>query len=175
LIQWDSHAIADGGWYMRAEAVDGAGNPADSDPIFFTVANDGPTISFGCFVGDGAPGSCTHWFTVSPVSLNIDTTDPQGVSSVKYTLDGSDPATNGTPFKTTLSLAQTTLVRVVATDTLGNVSTASLELQIDTTAPAAPSFTYENVSGNVVGNGSTVWFQPGGSGSVQVDVLGNDA
>src|SRR4029450_4782547 len=100
-----------------------------------------------------------------------------GVKRIKYTTDGSDPASSGTA--TTVNAASasfnvtalgTTAVGGVAEDNVGNFSSVSTQtVKLDTSAPSAPSLAYSSpTNAYYPGSGSTVYFQSGATGGFTV-------
>jgi len=159
-------------------AQDTAGNSGSGTS--FTAQTDGtaPTSSLSCN-GSACAGG---WTNSSPVNAQIDASDGSssaGVASITYTTDGSDPTASGTA--TTVSaatasfqVASSQTVKWFATDKVGNASTTqSTTIQIDTTAPTAPSLAFSNFTNAYYpGLGSTVFFQ-GGTGGFTVTASGS--
>ena len=117
--------------------------------------------------------------------MNIDITGDDGAGSgvkqIVYTTDGSDPTTSGTATTVNASTASFQLstpqtIKWFAVDDLGNASSVqSITLQIDGTAPTAPTgFTFSSPSHAYwPGSGSTVFFQGGVSGGFTVAATGS--
>ncbi|MGB2952673.1 MAG: chitobiase/beta-hexosaminidase C-terminal domain-containing protein, partial [Gaiellaceae bacterium] len=155
-------------------ATNGAG--LDSNPTSFTVTADAtaPTSSMHCD-GQPCPGG---WVTSAPVSITLSATDADsGVANVKYTTDGTDPRSSGTAtvYSGAFAVAASVTVKFAATDNVGNVEgVQSKTIQIDTTAPSAPGFSFGSFT-NAWAAGSTVFFRPGASGSFAVTASSSDA
>ncbi|HTL36511.1 MAG TPA: chitobiase/beta-hexosaminidase C-terminal domain-containing protein [Kofleriaceae bacterium] len=121
---------------VRAIATDNAGNtttlsqtiavgaPADTTP---------PSLSIAC---NGV--GCSAAAYTAPVSVTLSATDASGIRDIRYTTNGSDPATSGTVYTSPFTVSSTTTVRAVATDNAGNATTLSQTITItaaDTTPP----------------------------------------
>src|SRR5206468_1664811 len=101
----------------------------------FTAEADStaPTSSIQCNTAACSAG----WYTSSPVAIDISAAGEAGaagVKRIKYTADGTNPASSGTA--TTVNAASasfnvaalgTTAVKWVAEDNVGNVSTVSTQ------------------------------------------------
>ena len=121
----------------------------------------------------------------SPVTVGITAGGESGESGVRritYTTDGTDPTTSGTATVVNAATASVdvgpgiTTVEWVAEDNVGNVSTIhSQTVQIDTTAPSAPSsFAFSNFThAYYPGVGSVLYFQGSGSGGFTVAANGS--
>jgi peptidoglycan/xylan/chitin deacetylase (PgdA/CDA1 family) len=121
---------------VRAIATDNAGNtttlsqtiavgaPADTTPPSLSIACNGANCSANAYSG--------------PVSVSLTASDASGIASIRYTTNGSDPATSGTVYTAPFTVTSTTTVRAVATDNAGNATTLTQTIQItapDTTPP----------------------------------------
>ena len=150
-------------------ATNGAG--LTSAPTSFTVTADStaPATSASC---NG--GSCAGWFTSSPVSLTLSATDSgSGVDRILYSTDGSAPST---VYTGALSIAATATVKFAAVDKVGNVEAVKSQLvQVDTTAPSAPSLAFGGLSGATALNGGVLFFNPAGTGGFTVTPSSTDA
>ena len=143
----------------------------------FTARVDGsaPTSSITCNSNPCGAG----WTTSVPVNIDITGDDGtgSGVKQIVYTTDGSDPTTSGTATTVNASTASFQLstpqtIKWFAVDDLGNASSVqSITLQIDGTAPTAPTgFTFTSPSHAYwPGSGTTVFFQGGGTGGFTVN------
>jgi hypothetical protein len=117
---------------VKIACVDMAGNIGPYTPFQIYCDPDTPTVSFtrptGSVVGVKAP-------------ISVDATDGGGISSVVYTLDGTNigmPASAPytiTPNLSAFSSDTTHTLRVVVTDLLGRTAEASKTVTIDKTAP----------------------------------------
>jgi hypothetical protein len=157
-----------------------------------TAASDGPGKSFTAQSDSSAPSSSiacnsaacnASWYTTSPVHIAITASDSgAGVKSVSYTTDGSDPTSSGTASTVTGTSATfdvtalgTTTIKWVATDNVGNLSSVSSQnVELDTTAPNAPSLSFSGLT-NAYAAGNTVYFKAGTSGGFTVAPSATDA
>jgi hypothetical protein len=103
---------------VRWVALDRVGNGATGSQTV-VVDSTPPATSIQC---NG--GSCVAAFS-GPVTVTLTATDGgAGVSGIRYTLDGSDPA-NGTVYSAPFTVSSTTTVRWIATDLVGNAATGT--------------------------------------------------
>lgn len=136
---WDTTALADGLYDLRAVTTDVAGNTLASAIVASRrVDNLGPTVALT------DPGA----YLRATVALAATATDPVGVTSVVFERKPSSGSTwttictdTATPWScswNTATLADGLYdVRARATDTLGHVSTSTVtSRQVDNTAPA---------------------------------------
>lgn len=125
---------------VRFASIDNAGNQetpqsqqiqvaaqADTTPPTTTVSCDGST----CLTG---------WYAKTSVTVTLSATDTggSGVSSTRYTTDGSDPTSSGSAVAYTapFSVSQTTTVKFASADNAGNQETVrSQQIRIDAAAP----------------------------------------
>ncbi len=149
----------------------------------FTAQADtsAPTSSVTC----NSAACSAGWYTSSPVAISIAAAGESGASGVQlitYTTDGTDPTSSGTATAVTaatasfnLSTLGTSTVRWIAEDNVGNVSAISSQtVELDTTAPSAPSLGFSGLSGAYYsGTGSTVFFDGGTTGGFSVDASGS--
>ncbi|MDX6543406.1 MAG: hypothetical protein QOK32_1009, partial [Gaiellaceae bacterium] len=163
-------AAAEPGSGQNVHAVNGAGT--SSADTAFTVGLDAtaPATTIAC---DG--GSCAGWATTSSVNVTLSSSDGQsGVDHVVYTTDGSDPTSGGTTYSGAFTLAATATVKYAAYDKVGNVeSVHSQPVQIDATAPSAPSLAFGGFTA-ASATGSTVFYNPGAAGG-SFDVTASSA
>jgi chitinase len=137
---WNTTAVADGLYDLRAVATDGGGlTKASAALTSRRVDNLGPTVTLG------DPGTPVR----GSVTLTATATDPAGVSSVVFERKATSSSTwttictvNASPWTcawNTGGAADGVFdLRVRATDTLGHVSVATIPgRQIDNTAPVA--------------------------------------
>ncbi|MDX6452423.1 MAG: hypothetical protein QOH16_2472, partial [Gaiellaceae bacterium] len=150
-------------------AVNGAG--LTSAPTSFTVSADAssPVTTASC---NGGP--CGGWFTTTPVSVSLTATDGgSGVDRILYSTDGSAPST---AYSGPITVAATTTVKYAAVDKVGNTESTHAQLvQVDTTAPAAPTLGLGAVSGAATVAGGTLYFNPSGTGGFTVMPSATDA
>jgi hypothetical protein len=141
-----------------------------SAPTSFTLTGDGtaPTATATC---NGSPCS-TGWYTTSPVSLALNASDGgSGVASTLYSLDGSAPSL---PYSTALNITATTTVAYAVTDKVGNTSTASVTIRVDTTPPSTPALSFSALT-NASVTGSSVYYRSGAGGGFTVTPTSSDA
>jgi hypothetical protein len=65
--------------------------------------------------------------------------------------------------------------RLTGTDNVGNTSTLTTVVKVDTTAPAAPGLTLADTSADVHTTGTTAFYRPAGAGSFDVTASSTDA
>jgi hypothetical protein len=136
---WDTTAVADGLYDLRAVTADLAGNATTSTVITGRrVDNGGPTVTLA------DPGA----YVRGTVALSATATDPVGVASVVFERKPAAGSTwtticTDTTSPYSCSWNTTTLadglydLRAKATDTLGHVSSVTVaSRQVDNTAPA---------------------------------------
>jgi chitobiase/beta-hexosaminidase-like protein/Big-like domain-containing protein len=158
---------------QNVTATNGAG--LVSGASFYTVSADStaPASSIQC---NGA--ACSAGWYGGTVSVSLSAGDAaSGLGQIKYTTDGSDPATSGTAvlYSGAFSVATTKTVKYVAIDSVGNVESVQSKLiQIDTSAPGAPSLSFGSYT-NASASGSTVYYRPGVSGGFTVTGSATDA
>ncbi len=130
---------------VRATAVDNAGNRASQST---TITIEGspadmtpPSLSIAC---DGA--ACSTQAYGSAVTVTLSASDAgSGLASVRYTTDGSDPAT-GTLYAAPFTVSVSSTVRATAVDNAGNAASQSVSIVIDDTAPPPPTNLLQNAS-----------------------------
>ena len=170
---FDTTAVADGLYDLRAVATDGSGATA-TDGASRRVDNTLPSGSLT------APADGTVVYGSVPVSSNS-ADSGSGVGSVAFE---SSPAGAGTwstigsdssaPYSVSLdttSLAEGEYdLRAVTTDAAGNTFTSPLRtVTVDNTL-TAPTLTFGSFT-NAAASGSTVYFRPGSSGGFTVTAL----
>jgi hypothetical protein len=133
---FDSTAVADGGYDLRALATDGVGYTRTSTLSSRSVDNVGPTVT----LSDPGP------YLQGTVGLQMSASDTVGLASaaIEYRANGAGPWTtlcsNG-PFPRTCPLNTTSLadgssdLRATATDTGGHTATSTITRPVDNTAP----------------------------------------
>ncbi len=134
---FDSTAVGDGSYDLRALATDGAGYTRTSTVASRAVDNVGPTVSLT------DPGA----YLQGTVGLQMTASDTVGLASsaIEYRATGAGAWTtlcNGGPFPRTCPLNTTTLadgsydLRATATDTGGHTANSSaITRTVDNTAP----------------------------------------
>ena len=180
-----SFTSAAGSQSGSVSAQDSAGNSGSGTSFTAQSDSTAPTSSVSC----NSIGCSAGWYTSSPVSVAITGNDAAGagVARIVYTTDGSDPTINGADTVTngtevtgpSASLNITSLgstdVRWIAEDKVGNLSgVGSQVVQLDTTAPSAPTgFVFSATSHAYSPGGTTVYFQSGGTGGFTVTANGS--
>ncbi|TMK79966.1 MAG: hypothetical protein E6G45_02105 [Actinobacteria bacterium] len=169
-VNWDSTSLADGSYDLRAITTDLAGNSFTSGVRTVTVDNTGPTAS------QNDPGANLRGTTVN---LTGSASDPAGVSQVVFQRSPAgqnswSPVATDTTFPYGVNFDTTQVsdglydFRVVASDTVGNVTSSApiVNRRVDNTAPSS---TMTNPGANLratVALGSTT--SDGGSGMASV-------
>lgn len=98
--------------------------PADTTP---------PSASIACDDTICSPNPYSQ-----PVSVSLAGWDFSGIQQIRYTTNGSNPATSGALYTGPFTVSSTTTVRAVVTDTEGNSSTLGKTIRVvtvDTTPP----------------------------------------
>ncbi len=172
-VDWDSSGF-NGSYDVRAAAFDKVGHETDTTPITVTIDSTPPTLTLQCNDGTGATTCGTGWYTVSRPQL-VATSD---AGPIVYAIDGApidSPLTYTGPINT--AFGDHTYYFSVA-DAAGNLTTAQVEVKVDTSAPAKPSLT---LGGSSVGaylqqtaNGYQVWWRPGINGEADLAVPQSD-
>jgi hypothetical protein len=141
---WNTAAVADGKWDVRATATDGAGNTASSTTTDRVVDNTDPTVAVtdpGTYIGG----------TVTLASTTGDGAG-SGVASVAYHYRTSPSGTwtaactsSAAPFSCNWATPATGTydLRAIATDVGGRQTTSAVvsARQVDNTLPAVPTLT----------------------------------
>ena len=135
---------------------------ASAGILFDTVA---PLVNAQLTPAANAAG----WNNTAPVQLALDASDGtgSGISTVKYTTDGSDPKTSGTAtsYGPPLSFTTNATIKYYASDKAGNASAVGTQLvRLDAVAPA-DAVALSSVSGGAYLNGGTVYFRGAAAGS----------
>ena len=156
---WDTTAVADGAWDVRATATDGAGNTSSATTTSRIVDNTAPTITL---TNPGTPLGGT-------VTLASTTGDGagSGVSSVAYQYRTSPAGTwtaacssSTAPFSCNWATPATGTydLRAIATDVVNKQTTSAVVSArlVDNTAPAVPTMTNPGtpLTGTVTLNGT---------------------
>lgn len=110
---------------VRAIATDNAGNTRALTRTVTIASSDTtpPALSIAC---NG--GACASSYT-APVSVSLAATDASGIREIRYTTNGSDPA-SGTVYAGSFTVSATATVRAIATDNAGNATTLSQTITI---------------------------------------------
>ncbi len=153
----DSVAPTGGALTVNSVAATGGGSQSyDSDGAF--------TIGTRTDYTDAASGIATSTLTRENGTLNADTCSAYGAPT---TLPGN-PAQSG---------LATGCYRFIltGTDNVGNVTTITSVVKVDTTAPAAPGLVLSDSSADVHTTGTTAFYRPAGSGAFDVTASSTDA
>jgi peptidoglycan/xylan/chitin deacetylase (PgdA/CDA1 family) len=127
---------------VKYRAWDVAGNVDATNTQLIQVATappDGtpPVSSITC---NGS--SCSSGWYASAVSVALSAIDDNsGVAAIRYTTDGSDPASSSPLYGGPFNVSSTTTVKYRAWDVAGNVEATNTQLiQVDSTAPSSSIF-----------------------------------
>ena len=112
---------------VRALATDDVGNTRALTKTITVTSGDTtpPALSIAC---NGA--ACSSSAYSAPVSVTLAVSDASGISGVRYTTDGSDPAASGSAYAGPFTVAATSTVRAIATDNAGNATTLEQTITI---------------------------------------------
>jgi peptidoglycan/xylan/chitin deacetylase (PgdA/CDA1 family) len=129
---------------VRATAVDIAGNRTNQSAAITIESGSSdttpPTLAITC---NGAACATTPY--TSAVTVAISATDTEsGVAEIRYTTDGSDPAT-GTVYTAAFSVSASATVRATSVDVAGNRANQSAAITI-ATQPPPPTNLLQNAS-----------------------------
>jgi len=135
-LSWDSTTVANGNHSLSARARDAAGNTAVATAVAVSVNNPTPPPS----IAMTAPAA--NAYVKGTITVSANATDPTGISSVQFLLDGANlgSALTAAPYSlqwdtTTAAIGGHTL-SATATNTSGNTATATaLNVTVDNTAP----------------------------------------
>jgi len=119
---------------VKYRAYDNAGNAEPVNTALIRVDTTPPSTTINC---NGSPCTASAWYP-SGASVSLAATDADsGVSSIRYTTDGSIPtSTHGTVYTAPFTLATTTTVNYRAFDNAGNAENDhAIQIQIDGTPP----------------------------------------
>ena len=97
--------------------------PSDTTPPSATILCNGTACS---------PNPYT-----SPVSVSLSGWDFSGIRQIRYTTNGSDPATSGTVYSSPFTVSSNATVRALITDNANNATTLTktIRVGVDTTPP----------------------------------------
>lgn len=145
--------------------LDAAGNGTPTT-LTFTVDNTAPVTTASLNPAPNGAG-----WNNTPVEFTLAAGDAgSGVAAVRYTTDGTDPTVSGTAttYSAPFTVGSTATVRFSAIDRVGNAEAPkSQALQIDTAAPAN-SLSLQNVTGDVLLSGTTVYYRGAAAGSFRI-------
>ncbi len=113
---------------------------------------------------DAASGFATSTLTREQGTLNADACSAYGAPTTLV----------GTPAQSGLATGCYRYV-LTGTDNVGNTSTVTTVVKVDTTAPAAPGLVLADSSADVHTTGTTAFYRPAGSGSFDVTATATDA
>ncbi len=156
MAAWDTTTAADGAHTLTAVARDAAGNSTTSDSVTVTVANADTTPPA---VSITSPSSGeTLWGTVS---ITADASDDEGVSGVRFLLNGAPlgPEDTSAPYMTvwdttTASDGSHTLT-AVARDAAGNTTTsAAVTVSVDNPDTSDPTVSITSPASGATVNGT---------------------
>jgi hypothetical protein len=131
---WNSASVADGAHTVSVVVTDATGATATSPSLQLTVDNTAPTAIM--YQPTALPGY-TYARTNGPTTLQVHASDPYGVKSVQFTIDGAPvgplltaPDTAGgylytASFDTSTLTAGMHSVSAIVTDNAGNLTTAT--------------------------------------------------
>jgi peptidoglycan/xylan/chitin deacetylase (PgdA/CDA1 family) len=134
---------------VKYRAFDNAGNAEPVNSALIQVDTTPPSTIINC---NGSPCSASAWYR-SGVSVALTATDADsGVSSIRYTTNGTVPTkTTGTLYTSPFTLTTTTTVNYRAFDNAGNSENDNvMQVQVDGTAPTV-SLTAPNAGATVAG------------------------
>jgi peptidoglycan/xylan/chitin deacetylase (PgdA/CDA1 family) len=120
---------------LKYRAFDAAGNAEPVNAAVLQIDTTAPTTAITC---NGATCSAAPYAgTVSVVLAASDDPGGSGVTSIRYTTNGTDPtSTTGTIYTTAFAVSATTTVKYRAFDASGHAEAVNARLiQIDTAAP----------------------------------------
>jgi hypothetical protein len=154
---------------------------SDGAHTVYALGDASPTpsvASTGIVVDTTAPSATAEvtptpnaagWNATSPVQVALDANDGSGsgIDRIRYTTDGTDPATSATAldYASPLSLTSNTTVRYRASDVAGNASAVQTQLvKIDLTTPVN-ALSLSSVSGGAYLTGATVYYRGADAGS----------
>ena len=153
----DAAAPTAGALTVNSVGASGGGSQSyDGDGAF--------TIDLRTDYTDAASGIASSTLTREQGTLNADTCSAYGA-----------PATLiGTPAQTGLTTGCYRFV-LTGTDNVGNTTSITTTVKVDTSAPAAPGLVLADSSADVHTTGTTAYYRPAGTGSFDVTASSTDA
>ncbi len=143
---------------VNGVAASGGGSQSyDSDGAFTIGARTD-------YNADAASGFATSTLTRENGTLNADACSAYGAPTTLV----------GTPAQSGLATGCYRFV-LTGTDNVGNTSTVTTVVKVDTTAPAAPTLLLSDSSADVHTTGTTAFYRPAGTGSFDVAASSTDA
>ena len=118
---------------VKYRAYDSAGNAEPINSAMIRIDTRPPATTIAC-----NSASCTNAYYKAGVSISLTSSDADsGVSSIRYTTDGTDPSlTNGTVYTSPFTLPATTTIKYRAWDNVGNAEAVQTQVvQVDSIAP----------------------------------------
>ena len=153
----DSVVPTGGALTVNTVAATGGGSQSyDSDGSF--------TIGTRTDYTDAASGIATSTLTRENGTLNADACSAYGAPTTLV----------GAPAQAGLATGCYRFV-LTGTDNVGNTTTITTVVKVDTSAPAAPGLTLADSSADVHTTGTTAFYRPAGSGSFDVTASSTDA
>jgi CSLREA domain-containing protein len=135
-VDWDSSGF-NGTFDVRAAAFDKVGLEGDTAPITVAIDSTPPSLTIKCEApGFDAVACADTYYTAAPIVV----TAVSDAGPIIYTTDGSNPfiATNPSTYNNGVSLDKTTTLVFGVADAAGNMTTQTVKVNIDTTAPPPP-------------------------------------
>ena len=114
---WDMNAMEDGTYYVYATITDGTSSDASYAQGAITIDRTPPRVSAS--PPGGVFGSAQN------VTLSADE-----AGEIYYTTDGSEPTTSSVPYTSPLQIDETTTVKVMAVNAVGNPSESITEIYV---------------------------------------------
>ena len=155
-----SDAVGPTGGALTVNTVAGSGGGTQS------YDGDG-TFTIGLrtdYSADATSGFATSVLTREQGTLNADACSAYGAPTTLV----------GTPAQSGLATGCYRYV-LTGTDNVGNTSTVTTVVKVDTSAPAAPGLVLADSSADVFTTGTTAFYRPAGSGSFDVTASSTDA
>jgi hypothetical protein len=142
-------SLALGQHRIKALVSDALGNKTWTSPVTFTLRDGLPATTIAC-----ASGPCPGGFVKGPATVTLTAIDRGwGVSSTRYTTDGSTPDLTSPAYSGPFMLTDTTTVKFRSYDMNGNAEPVRAQtIKVDGTAPTAAissPLTGDTVSGDV--------------------------
>ena len=154
----DATGPTGGALTVNSVAASGGGSQSYDGDGAFTI---GARTDYNA---DGASGFATSTLTRENGTLNADACSAYGAPTTLV----------GTPAQSGLATGCYRYV-LTGTDNVGNTSTVTTVVKVDTTAPAAPGLVLADSSADVHTTGTTAFYRPAGTGSFDVTATATDA
>ena len=153
----DATGPTGGALTVNSVAASGGGSQSYDGDGAFTI---GARTDYNA---DGASGFATSTLTRENGTLNADACSAYGAPTTLV----------GTPAQSGLATGCYRYV-LTGTDNVGNTSTVTTVVKVDTTAPAAPGLVLADSSADVHTTGTTAFYRPAGTGSFDVTATATD-